>query len=327
MLYAIQEGFRAVRRSWGLVALLLLVNLSLAAGLAVPLAGALERDLGKTGDAARMMYGFDYAWWSRWSEAQTGWTSSFGPDILGVGFAFKNLDLLLKGQLPGGLFARAEPEDPDESDEEPLDPVILGLGVVYILVQTFLSGGILGVLRGAQGSWTVRGLVQGSGFYFGRFVRIALLALLADWVVFRLNAPFARWADHRALESVSEPTGLAWSLGRHALLLLALLFVHMLSCYAKVIVVLEERSSAVLAALSSLAFCLGNLRRAAGHYLSVVAMAVVLLLAWNALDGLWLTTGYKTQLATLALAQALVAGSIGLRLALLGGQVALYKSR
>ena len=78
--------------------------------------------------------------------------------------------------------------------------------------------------------------------------------------------------------------------------------------------------------LSSLAFCLGHLRRTAGHYLAVVVLLPAVLLAlWGALDGAWQTTGYKTQLVTLLLAQALVAGRIFLRLALLGGMVALYR--
>lgn len=321
------DGLNAVRRSWGLVVLLLLVNVSLAALLAVPLAGLLERDLRKADAAANMMYGFDYTWWARWSDDQSGWTSSFGPDTFGIGFAFKNLDLLLKGRLPAGLLGAGEPRESASvrHDAPPLDQVLLGLGLAYLLTQTFLAGGILGVLRGQQGSWTVRGLVHGSGFYFGRFLRLALIALAADYVLFRLNAPFARWVDTQARQAVSETTAATWLLGGHALLLVGLLFVHMVSCYAKVIVVIEERSSAVLAFLSALAFCLGNLVRTAGHYLAVAGTGVLLLAFWSVLDGQWQTTGYKTQLVALLLFQGLVFGRIGLRLALLGGQVSLYR--
>ena len=45
MLRAIPEGFAALRRSWGLAVLLLVVNVLAAALLAAPLAGRLERDL------------------------------------------------------------------------------------------------------------------------------------------------------------------------------------------------------------------------------------------------------------------------------------------
>ena len=327
MLSAIKDGLAGIRRSYGLVFLLLGVNLGLAAGLAIPFSNQMKKDLAKTGSAESMMYGFDFSWWSQWSEKQTGFAGNFGPDMLGAGFAFKNLDLLLRGQLPAGLFARQREEDGENGNGggPGLDPVILGLGLGYLLLQVFLTGGLLGVLRGDQGSWTLRGLLQGSGFYFGRLLRIAMLALLADFILFRLNLPFARWADDHAREAISGASAMAWTLGRHALLLLALLAVHMVSTYAKVIVVLEERSSALLAFVSALSFCARNLLRAAGLY-GLIALASVLLLAlWSTLDGAWTVTGYKTQLLALLLAQSLVLGRIALRLTLLGGQLSLYR--
>ena len=170
------------------------------------------------------MYGFDFDWWAEWSDGPRGPSSALSPDLLGTGFAFRNLELLLKGWLPAGLFAR--------DGRASLDPTILGLGALYLLLQVFLTGGLLGVFRAPRGGWTVRGLVHGSGFYFGRILRVSLLALAAAGVVFAANAPFARWVDGLAREAVSERTAIALALGRHALLLLALVLVHMVSSYA-----------------------------------------------------------------------------------------------
>ncbi len=97
MLDSIRDGLRTVGQSWGLAVLVWVVNLAVAAVLAVPLAGILERSLYQTEAAETMMYGFDYPWWSEWSDEQSGWTTSFGPDTFGAGFVPKNLDLLLKG--------------------------------------------------------------------------------------------------------------------------------------------------------------------------------------------------------------------------------------
>jgi hypothetical protein len=119
---------------------------------------------------------------------------------------------------------------------------------------------------------------------------------------------------------------MAWLLGRHALLLAMLLFVHLVSSYAKVITVLEERASALLAFFSALFFCLRHLLRVAGQ-LALVGLAGVLLLGlWGALDSAWVTTGYKTQIVTLILAQALMLGRIGLRVGLSASQIALYRA-
>jgi len=327
MLKALFEGFRKVRRSWGLISLLWIVNLWAAALLALPLATMLEDDLRHCGSAATMMYGFDYGWWSEWSFDREDWSGTFQPDVFGAGFVFKNVDLLLRGRLPAG--ALPAPEEPAPDSQPSSDPyaVILGLGLVYLLLQTFLAGGLLGVLRSSQGAWTLRGLVHGSGFYFGRLFRVWLLALVALVLLFSVNVPVARWVQEQAREAVSESTASAWLLGHQALLLLAILFINMLSSYAKVIVVLEERSSAILAFVSSLAFCFGNLLRTAGHYLCVGALGVVLIVVWSSLDSRWETTGFKTQIVTLLLAQGLVVATIWLRLALLGGQVELFWSR
>jgi hypothetical protein len=328
MLHALAEGFRRLARSAGLVPLLLLLNLGAAVLLAAPLARTLEKDLEHRDSAGEMLHGFDFPWWSQWSDAQQGWTASFAPDVLGIGFAFKNLDLLLRGYLPGALFVTREPEaSPAASgDAGPaLDPVILTLGAAFLVVQTFLAGGVFATLRGSRGSWTVRGLLHGCGFYFGRFLRLLVLILVVDFVVFRLHAPLARWADYRAREAVSESTADVWLLGRHALLLLALLWVNMLSGYAKAIIVLEERSSAALALLSAVSFALARPLRTFGHYVSLAALGVGLLALWAVLDGAWPTTGYGTQIVTLLLAQGLMAGRIALRLALWGGQLAMYR--
>jgi hypothetical protein len=322
----IRDGFRALRRSWGLAPLLLAVNLVSAGLLAVPMATVLEHALRNTDSARRMVDGFDYPWWSAWSGKQTGWTGSFGPDIFGIGFAFKNVDLLLKGTFPAGMFAapRWDGAKTDPAAQAPrLDAVVLGLGVLYMVEQAFLTGGIVAVFRRGRG-WTSRGLLHGSGFYFGRVLRVTLLALAVDYLIFAINVPLATWVDARARDAVSESAALAWQMGRRALLLLALLFVHMISSYAKVIVIVEQRLSASLAFLSSLSFCLGNLLRAGGHYLAMAVLGVVLTAVWAVADSRLSATGYPTQALVLLLAEALVLGRIALRLALLGGQVAFY---
>jgi hypothetical protein len=324
VLFALVQGWRLLRRSFGIAVLLLVVNVATALVLAAPLAGILRRDLHNKQASQDMMYGFDYSWWSQWSDGQSGWTTSFGPEILGVGFFFRNLDLLLKGVLPGSLFATGGGGG-GRGEAPPLDPVVLGLGLVYLLVQTYLAGGVLSTLRGAQGAWTVRGLLHGAGFYFGRLFRVALTALFAAWIVFHLNAPLGRWVDGRARESVSETAAMAWLFGRHALLLLALFFVSLVSGYAKAIVVVEERSSALLAFLSALTFCARNPLRTFGHYLAVALLGVALVTVWRVLDGAYVTTGYKTQLLTFALFQAVVLARVSLRVMLMGGQLALYR--
>ena len=319
MLSALRAGFRSLARNWGLVALVLLANLTFALALAVPLSMRLERDLAGRGASSAMMHGFDFEGWSEWSERQVGPSSALAPDILGAGFAFRNVDLLLRGALPAGLFAPGE--------RSSVDATILGVGALYLLLQVFLTGGVLGVFRAPRGGWTMRGLAHGSGFYFGRLLRVSLLALVAAGVLFALNVPVARRVDDLAREAVSGRTAAVLVLGRHALLLLGLVLVHMVFSYAKVLVVCEERLSAGLAVLSSLGFCARNLLAALGQYAVVAALGVVLLVLLGALDAPLTVVGWKTQLVALVLFEAFVAAKIALRLGLLASQVELHAAR
>jgi hypothetical protein len=319
---AIAGGLRRACRSWGLCVLLLGVNLATALILAVPLAATLASDFHERPTGPSMMYGFDYPWWSHWSDTRSGWHTTLGPDLLGKGFALKNLDLLLKGQLPAGLFAMRDAEG-----KRPLllDPLLLGIGAAYMLVQVFLAGGVLSVLRQAQGRWTVRGVLHGAGFYFGRFLRVWALMMVAAAILFALYGPLARWADGQAREAVSEATAEAWLLGRHAVMLLALVFLHLVGTYARVITVLEERSSAVLAVLSGLSFALTHLLATVAVAGGMAILFVLALSLWHVFDQAWATIGYRTQIVTLLAMQALVLARIFARVALAGALMDLYR--
>ena len=86
ILDAVKRGLRRAGALWGLVLFLLAVNLATAAVLAVPLAQTLGDDLAHHPAADNMLSGFDYPWWSAWADAHP--QTTFGPDILGTGFAF-----------------------------------------------------------------------------------------------------------------------------------------------------------------------------------------------------------------------------------------------
>ncbi len=139
---AFLSGLRADWRVPSLAVFLLLLHLSAAAILAAPLLRNLEAELQNRGAATRMLRGFDNDWWNRWRDAQPGHEKAFGPEILGAGFAFRNLDLLLKGDLPAGLFGRR-----GETREAGAPPAILALGAAYLAQQALLAGGVLATLR------------------------------------------------------------------------------------------------------------------------------------------------------------------------------------
>lgn len=309
-----------MRRNWGLAVVVLVVNLTLAGAFAVPLAIQLEQDLAGRHAAAQMRDGFDFDWWQHWHERRPGYTEAFGPELTGAGFAWRNLDLLLRGHLPARLFDRGEAGAADA-----LDPTLLAAGLLYLCMHAFLSGGLAATFRAPQGGWKLRGLLHASGFYFGRFGRLMLLTLGLLGVVFLLHAPLARWADARGREAVSENSALVWALGQRALLLLGLLGVFLLSSYAKALIVVEERASALLALVSAAGFCLRQARLVLGQALLVALLGLLAFTAWRMADAHMQASGYATQIPALLALEAFVFVRIWLRLALLAGQVALVR--
>jgi hypothetical protein len=317
---ALVSGLRAAWRARGLALLLLFTNAALAAVLAAPLAASIESDVANRGSAPRLVAGFDYDWWARWNAEQRGQEKAFGPEIAGAGFAFRNVDMLLRGDLPGGLF-RFRSEKPVAGAL----PGVLALGAVYFVLQALLAGGILATLRAARGGFTFRAFAHACGHYAGPLLRVTALALVADALVFLLHAAVAGAVEARAHDAADERTALLIQLSRHALLLLALVFVHLVSGYAKAIVVLEERRSALLAFLSAKAFVLRNAAAVLGHFAAVLCLGVAVIAAFVATDAALPVTGYRTQLLALLLMQLVVLLRIGLRLALAGGQLALLQ--
>ena len=167
---------------------------------------------------------------------------------------------------------------------------------------------------------SVAGLGAASGVYI-------TLKTEVDELEQRLQLEQVNKEPEPAREAVSEQTALTLTLGRHALLLLALILVHMVASFARVIVVREERRSAVLALVSSLGFCGRNLLAIVGQYAVVVALALLLLAVWGALDARQLVLGWRSQLVALVLFQGFLLGRIALRLGLLASQVELHRAR
>jgi hypothetical protein len=312
MRHALVEGFRRMARAPGLVLLVYSSNVLFAALLALPLAGALESSLrGKPGVTLG-----SGPFWADWTEHHGGWMSELSPEILGSGGFFLATERLLGGTIPGGAFASLS-----GLPSAPVDGVVLGLGLVYLLVQAFLTGGLLGTYRALRGTWSPNGFFHGSAFYFGRMVRAGLVGLVFAALAFALHAPLGRWLAAVAREARSETTALLLGFLSHAVLLGLLLFLSTVTAYCRVIVVAEERRSAALAFLSALVFSCGrSFTKAFGHSLTLAALVALLALGWARLDAL----AEPSLLALLALGQVFVVTRVSVRLAALAGRYALY---
>jgi len=119
--------FRAPAITLGVLAALFLLALPL--GLA--LRGMLVEHLGSGVVSERAAYGWD-----------AGWAAEFGAQAQGIGRTFTHEILGFGGTLSivGGFF-----------DAKPLPPAVAGTAAVFVVLWTFLSGGILDRFARAPG--------------------------------------------------------------------------------------------------------------------------------------------------------------------------------
>jgi len=228
------------------------------------LRGMLTEHLGSSAVAERAAYGWD-----------AGWAAEFGAQAQGIGRTFTHEILGFGSTLSvvSGFF-----------DGRPLPPAIAGVAVAFAVVWTFLSGGILD--RFARGR-PVRtaAFFAACGVYFWRFLRLAVIVGAAYWALFAWLHPFLfstlwnRWTRDMA----SESNALGLRVGLYLAFALALALVSIVSDYAKVRAVVEDRRSMIGAVGAAIRFLRRRPFRAFGLYLlSAVASLLVMRLWYSA---------------------------------------------
>ena len=227
--------------NWGLVVLVLAANLAMAAVLAVPLALQLDKDLAHRGASSAMMYGFDYAWWSAWSEQQQQGPAS-ATSARDPRHRLRVPEPRAAAEGPAAARALRARRGSRGSARRSRDRS--GSAALYLVLQTFLTGGLVSAssaaarrLDAARARSTAPASTSGAccGSPAGAGRRRAACSR---------STPRSRaGSTTRRARRSRDGSAVLLTLGRHALLLVALLLLHMVVSHAQVIVVLEERLS------------------------------------------------------------------------------------
>jgi len=314
---AIREGIVRAGSAPGLLVLLWVLNLLVALPFAAALAGSIDTSVGDRLVQRDLAAGYAPEWFGEF-EADAGgpaggFERTFGAGIVGAGAFLKNLDAWWSGRLfdPGFTGGWG----------------LLAAGALYALAWALLLGGVIDRLAGRGGrAWRLpfRDLLAAGGRFFFRFVRLAVLSGVLYLLVF-LGARWLFGAIEEAARDVTvERTALTWTLAGFALVVLLLAVVRTAFDYAKVAVVLEDRRSAVGAALSGLGFVVRHPLRTLGLFAVFAVVGLALLWLYGAVaptagPGTWAGVVLAFVLGQIALGTRL-----GLRLATLGGETALY---
>jgi hypothetical protein len=224
------------------------LTLAISLPLAFAIRDLLEAHFGRSLAAAAALGGANYEWWQEFTAQATALGTTFVPSIVGFGAVLLNLSNLL--------------------DSAPLVTAIAGVTGAWLVLSSFLSGGILD--RFARDRPTrSRGFFGACGAHFPAIARLGVLALAVYTLLFYWLHPllFATAYPRLTHEVAVERTAFAIRVGLYAVFLAVLFAVNVVVDYARIRIVVEDRRSAIGALLAGTRFVRRNFGAAAGLYL------------------------------------------------------------
>jgi hypothetical protein len=303
---ALTEGIRRVNRAPALVAGVWAVTLIVGVPLALLVRDAIESHLGASLEAEAALKAANYDWMQEFAQQATGAAATFGPRVVGFAAVLDNLSAFLDGQL------------------RPV-PILFAAAAAAVL-WTFLAGGLID--RYARDRPThAHGFFAVSGVFFGRFLRLAVLAGIAYWIVLGTVHSWLFDAAYPALtrDAETERTAFFVRAGLYTVFGLVLGAVNLVFDYAKVRAVVEDRRSMLGALLAAIRFVSRN--PAAGAVYLLNAGLVVLVMALYALVAPGVGTGGWSILAALVVGQLYIVARHWTKLIFWASEVALFQGR
>jgi hypothetical protein len=221
-----RDGARRVNRAPMVLLGLFMLTLLVALPLSVALRGLIANYLGDSLFANAAAAGTSYDWWQEFSAQASGLGTTFVPSIIGFGAVLDNLQAIL--------------------DNLPMATTIAGATAAWIVLWSFLSGGVLD--RYARMRPTrATGFFAACGTHFWRFLRIGLLAWLAYWALFQLVHPllFDDLYPWLTRDMTAERSAFAVRAAFYLIFGVLLLLCNLVFDYARIRTVVEDRRSAI----------------------------------------------------------------------------------
>ena len=300
--HAFAAGLVRARRSWRVVLLLWAVNLAVALPFAAAVAGEIRGSLGHSRVHRDLLAGFDAGWHGELQAEAGALGKTFGPELLGAGAFFENLERWWRGDL----FS--------------VPPALVVAGLLHAAAWAFLLGGVLERLARPGGG---AGFFAACGRHAFRFLRLTLLSGVLYYLIYRLARAGFGAIEEASRDVTSERTVLLWVLAGAALTVLLLALVRVVFDYAKIAIVTHGRRSALAAAWAGARFVASRPFATLGLYAAFALLGALLLALYALLPPFAGVATWPTVILAFLVAQLALAAKIALRLALLGAEAAL----
>lgn len=302
---ALRDGVRRVNGAPMLVAGMFSVTLLLALPLSYVVRGMIAAHLGSSLAADAAAAGTNSDWWREFSAQASGLGATFTPSNAGFGAVLDDLSGIL--------------------DNLPLASEIAGVTAAWLIVWSFLSGGILDRLARARRTRS-HGFFAACGMHFWRLLRLGAIAGLAYAFLFGY---VHRWIFASAVEWLTrdvtvERTAFAYRAGGYLLFGALLVACNIVFDYARIRIVVEDRRSAIGALLAGGRFVRRQARAALGLY-ALNAVAFLLLIAIYAAVAPGAPRAGWSTLAVLVAGEAYIVGRVYLKLLFYASETSFFQ--
>jgi hypothetical protein len=302
------KGFHLTCKTAQMVLLLFVANLIFALVLAIPMVHSLKDSFGNSLVAERMAQGFDSLWWEEYRDQSKGLEKTFTPFIIGKGAILHNFEMLVQIKAFD------------------LPPLIILFGLVYILLHTFLAGGLLSTFNRSPPRFAVRSFIEGAGHYFSRFV----LVMLVSWLFFfGLVGSLNHWLNsivgQVAEQAFSEITPFYLNLVFNAIIFFLLLLFRMIFDYARIAIVADKKKNILKAISTAFGFVFKNPGSTLSLFYTIFAVNFIVTLFYILISQFIPKTDTVGVLCAFVFQQLFMFAVVGIRCWLYASQMELYK--
>jgi hypothetical protein len=304
---AITWGLGRAWRAPRLVLGLWLLNVLAAFPAALLMSTILADSIGDSRFHAGMRDGFDTAWYAEFQIEEDGLAETFQSSIIAHGAVLNNLENWWSGRLLDNHVG------------------LVALGLAYLVLWAFLLGGVVEVLRRPEGPRSYVGFTAACGGSFRRYLSLVLMSGVLYLLIFRLSTwLYGKLAD--ATQELTVERTLFWQAVSIAVVIIGLLhLIRMVFDVAKIAVVVHD-IGALRALYTAVRFVAGRPGSACAAYGAPTLLVLALTTLYAVVAPGVAQANWATVLLAFLVAQVYLAAKIGLRIAVLGSQMRLYRS-
>jgi hypothetical protein len=307
VLKALGDGIGRVGRAPAVLggAWLMIVLVSLPPMLM--LRSSIEGHLGESLEADLAASAVNYDWMQELAQQPGGAGIQLTPRVIGFAAVLDNLSAFV--------------------DNEPRPLLVTATAAASLVLWVFLTGGIIDRYARVRPTHA-RGFFAASGAFFGRFLRLTVVAAVVYAVMF---GPVHAWLFDDVYGALTrdvtvERTAFLTRLGLYAIFIAALSSVALVFDYAKVRAVVEDRRSMLGALVSAVRFLSRNAATAIPLYVLNLTMAGAVLAAYALVAPGAGSTGLSMWMG-FAIAQLYLVGRVWAKLLFWASETALFQSR